>query len=491
MKSSKVYEMLDGLARGTEMDYAKLPELMAQGLVKPVTATGEPTAELDELKTELKKVKHNLKELRERGIDLLSGPHMERQKERERELRHRILETVQNLRLPGVVKTRQGDLTLTYKGREALQLLEVRMPVAGDWPWKVLFANLDSLNRQLAREAVEASRILKRISPRLKDIDEYLLRSAAVGLASIEGEPELKARRFIEHARALSSSITSEDTFVVLGAEEAVTLEQQGRMQEGDLVDETRGLLSQLEGYRSPSSRRTVATLLMSRPHKERSGLLSRIKAEFDLTGSLLGAALLQLEATDIETSRARFHHWMTKLKDGFKGDRYDIVVASALLATTTTDNVDIEVKFDRVSAGMRGLFKEKMLTASAIISLWPTKVEESFDNVRLAASQVLLKKLSVGGVENFSLGIKLLANNAVFINTRMGSLMGSMGDDEQTRKARESGALDDAATSGVALLASPLLMRSPFTVFHAITLQMNAAQDFRFHPVHTSYLYG
>jgi len=72
-----------------------------------------------------------------------------------------------------------------------------------------------------------------------------------------------------------------------------------------------------------------------------------------------------------------------------------------------------------------------------------------------------------------------------------MGSLMGSMGDDEQTRKARESGALDDAATSGVALLASPLLMRSPFTVFHAITLQMNAAQDFRFHPVHTSYLYG
>jgi len=503
MRSSKVYETLDGLSKGTEMKYRLVPDLIRLGLVRKVPQTEDSTAEFEGLKVELKNVKKKIRSLRKKGIDAQSGCEQSGMKMKELQgqeidLRRRILDMVRNMRPTGVVETSRGDVILTYNGREALQLLEARMPAASDLRWETLANNVEKFNEHLASEAIEASTILKQISPRLKTIDEYLLRSAAVGLASIDGDAEQKARKFIDHIAEFKNIMGSDDddTFVVLGAEEAVTQEMQNKLPDKDIFADFSTLLSELaHTSRLTPEHKAVATLLMSKPHKERSELLSRIKSETPSNGSVLGAALILLESTEntnIDASSTRYESWMRKLNKASRGDPNDAIVASALMATATGEQNVIEEKFDRARAYMEDLFSEKMLTASATIAIWPTNVEESFDNIRLAASQILLKKLSVGGVENFSLGMKLLTNNAEFIDTGMGSAIGLARDAGTAGRVKISGAMTEAAgATAVALLASPLLVRTPFTVFHALTIQKNAVQDFRFHPVHTSYLYG
>ncbi len=496
MRSSKVYETLDGLSRGTEMKYRLVPDLIRLGLVRKVSQTEDSTAELEELKTQLKEVKNNIRSLRKEYIGAQSGIKMKELKSQETDLRRHILDMVQNMRPIEAVETFQGDVIVTYKGREALQFLEARMPATSDWRWEDLADDIDKLNERLASEAREASKILKEISPRLKTIDEYLIRSAAVGLASSGGDAEQKARKFIDYAVKFKDVMRFDDTLVVLGAEEAVTHEMQSKFQDRDVFADLSTLLSEVAHKSNiTQEHKAVATLLISRPPKERSGLLSRIKSETHSIGSVLGASMILLESTektDIETSIHRYGRWMRKLKKASRDDPNDAIVASALMATANEDQKIIEDKFDRAKAYMESLFNEVMFTASATIAIWPTNVEESFDNIRLAASQVLLKKLSVGGVENFSLGMKLLMNNAEFIDTGMGSAIGLARDVGTAGRVRGSGAMAEATgATAVTLLSSPLLVRTPFTVFHALTIQKSAVQDFRFHPVHTSYLYG
>ena len=509
MRCSKVYKTLDGISRGTELRYTYMADLLHLGLIKRVPAIEDSTAEVEDLKRELYDVKRAIASFKKGGARDAGGqegPTIHELMNQEIDLRRRILDGVQNMRPTGIVRTSEGDVTLTYKGMETLQLLEARLPAAGEWEWETLAGNLEKLCDLLSREAEEASFILKKISPRLKNIDEYLLRSAAVGLASIGGDAEKKAWRFIDHVREFKELLGSDDTYVVLGAEEAVLHEMLNQVQDWDASGDFLTLVSELSHSRMFASEKTItdpeakaiATLLMSRPPDERSELLSRIRGETPLMGDALGTALIVLESTrgsEIETSRHMYRSWMRRLRKSSRGgrmDAIDAVVASALMATATGDQTVLEEKFNRARAYMKSLFQENMFAVSAAIAIWPTTIEESFDNIRLAASQILLKKLSVGGVENFSLGIKLLTNNADFVRTGMGSALGVGKDLESAGGTRISGAMIQAVgASAVAILASPLLSRTPFTVFHAITVQKNAVQDFRYHPVHTSYLYG
>ncbi len=496
MRCSDVYETLDGISRGSELRYKYVHDLIYLGLVKRVPRINDSTTELENLKKKLFEVKNAIKSLEDGRIRPQAGKSKSELLDQQIELRRSILDIVQNMRPSGVVKTSEGDVTLTYKGREVLQLLEARMPAASDLNWKTLEGNIKKLSERLSSEAKEASFILKKISPRLKKIDEFHLRSAAVGLASIDGDASRKARRFIDYTQDFEEIIESDDIFVVLGAEEAVSLEMQNKLKDRDIYADFLHLLPKL-GYVNDLTPelRAIATLLISKPKEECNELLSRIRSETASIGSELGAALLLLESTDnsnFDILKDMYKSWLRKLKKASKGDINDAIFASALLATAAGDQKVIEDKFNQTQAHMKRLFNENMLAVSATIAIWPTNIEESFDNIRLAAAQILLKKLSVGGVENFSLGIKLLTNNADFINTGMGSTIGIAKDMQSAERIDTSGTMGQSAGAfTVALIASPLLLRAPFTVFHALTFQKYAVQDFKYHPVHTSYLYG
>jgi hypothetical protein len=496
MKCSFVYEMLDGIARGADLRYRHVQELVHLGLVKTISDSDEGTAELEELKQKLYDVKQRILIIREGGVDSGEEAAIFKLKDRERELRKSILDMVQNMRPSGVVNTSEGDVTLTYRGREALQILEARLPSANEWEWETLAENIENLSERLASEAGEAKIILKKLSPELKKYDEYLLRSASVGLASVKGEPNRKAQRFIEHIVRYQGIMGSDDSLVVTAAEESVTLEFQNELKDRDIYSETSEIISRLvpQGDITPEHE-TIATLLISKSPDERSKLISWIELETPAFGNALGAALILLETqdrADIDIARNLFRNWMKSMKGPSKKDQNDAIAASALLATAVGDQKDIEEKFNRARGFMKELFGENMYAISATIAIWPTGIEESFDNIRLAASQILLNKMSVGGVENFSLGIKLLTNNAEFMRTRMGSAIGLRKDLRMVHGSQDSDAMAiSAGATGVALLASPLLMRTPFTVFHSLTFQKYAVNDFKYHPVHTNYLYG
>jgi hypothetical protein len=116
------------------------------------------------------------------------------------------------------------------------------------------------------------------------------------------------------------------------------------------------------------------------------------------------------------------------------------------------------------------------MEAPAAMLAVLPQGVEENLDNLRLASAAIVSNRLSLGGAENLSLGIKLLMES---------SLMAA-----STPGAGGAGPPSVLAVAGVSPAAS-----APFGVglaaFHETSVHRAAWRDYRFHPVHHHYIYG
>jgi len=66
-------------------------------------------------------------------------------------------------------------------------------------------------------------------------------------------------------------------------------------------------------------------------------------------------------------------------------------------------------------------LSQGEMAVPAAMLAVLATEIDETLDDLRMASSEVSLNKLSLGGVENLSLGLKLLMQTAV-LATQPGS---------------------------------------------------------------------
>ncbi|MEM2899942.1 MAG: hypothetical protein QXT63_04050 [Thermoplasmata archaeon] len=519
MRCAEVLKNLKGIAEGGAVDNRAIEELISLGLVMRAPLSVEDT-KLAELKSQLTHIKNQLRALKgekqdyqyysqgkasmdiDKRIEILTSQEMQ--------IRNQILTLVQEnakgMVGKGALNTGRDSIALTYKGKEALQIIEARMPEVSEMDWLELFNKLEKFRSILASEAREASEILKLISQKLSIIEEYHLRSASVGLASIEGSPSEKAAKFLSYVNEFKAGAYFGYNFAALAAEAAVANEVQFKENPQNIVNDAMMLLSELLKNRTgpgPDTQyKALAILLMSKPIKDRPDLFNKILDDAPTTGNILASGLMLFDSPSdklLADRKTRFQDWLGRLPPRSNTDNTDSVIAAALLSTASNPDVVTE-KFNRAEACMRDLFEENMFTAAATIALWPASVSETLDNLRLASAEILNNKLSVGGLENFSLGMKLLAPNADFITLehavfeRSHSAYNTMPISSSTLNpamvATGIAAAGLAAVS-IALLASPLLTRMPFMVFHAVTLQEYAVQDFRYHPVHSHYLYG
>ena len=514
MKCITVYEALKQISEGKAPSQNNIVEyLLWLGFLLKVSDTTGMNTELSALKKQLYDVKMKIRMLNGEitsdfsGKTIMELSHKEIQQlqkdlpAQETELRKKILEATQKAVPDAVVKTFTGQVALTYKGREAMQILETRFPGCENIEWETLVDTIEKLTQRLRSEAKESYEILKIISPKLRSIDEYLLRSAAVGLAFIDGAPEVKAKKFIDYVEAFTSKSIFDKKFATLGAETAVAHELHDKVSKEDIIADTTSFIQNIatQDEHSFQQRKAVAVLLMPKPRQDRQELIQKILQDAQVSGDMLVTALLWMYATDAHmyvTMKMRYAGWIQQLSKGQPIENNDdLAVAAVLLATAKETDEVLAEKFSKAESYMKQLFSESMLTASAMIAVWPSSVEESFDNIRLASSQILTNKLSVGGLENFSLGIKLFTHD---IELSAGTPPPSPGFERVENKWTKAPVTPAVALAGGAgivagatLIGSPLLMRTPFTVFHSITLQKYVVNDFRYHPVHSNYLYG
>jgi|GEM_PF-3221039 len=522
MRCLEVLKNLKGIAEGGEVNNRELEELISLGLVMRAPVSVED-AKIAELKSQLMHIKNQLKSLKgekqdyqyysqgkatmdiDKRIEILTSQEMQ--------IRNQILNLVQDgakgMVGKGAVTKGSDAIALTYKGKEALQIIEARMPQVSDLDWLDLTDKLEKFRSILSSEAKESAEILKMISQKLNFIEEYHLRSACVGLASIEGNPQEKASKFVRYVNEFKPGAYFGYNFAALAAEAAVANEVQLKETPENIINDAMLLLKELLKNRTgpgPDTQyKALAILLMSKPIKDRPDLFNKILDDAASTGNVLASGLMLFDSPSEQTiaqRKARFQDWLGRLPPRSNSDNTDSVIASALLSTANNPDL-VTDKFNRAEACMRELFEENMFTAAATIALWPASVDETLDNLRLASAEILNNKLSVGGLENFSLGMKLLAPNADFITLEQAAFERNHSSYNATPiSSISSSTLNPAlvatgiaavglAAVSISLLASPLLTRMPFMVFHAVTLQEYAVQDFVYHPVHSHYLYG
>ena len=126
------------------------------------------------------------------------------------------------------------------------------------------------------------------------------------------------------------------------------------------------------------------------------------------------------------------------------------------------------------------------VLMLSSMLATMPFELEEALDNVRLASAAIRENKLSLGGMENLSLGVKLFLSSSVqnlLPVSRPSGALSIVSTSSRVEPALMGAAGISAAaavTVGVGLLA-----------FHEISLHRLAVRDHDFHPVHVHYVYG
>jgi hypothetical protein len=168
------------------------------------------------------------------------------------------------------------------------------------------------------------------------------------------------------------------------------------------------------------------------------------------------------------------------------KGNELEIAMAAALLSSA---DMSIEVVTGRYRDAMTRLRRfgvGDMEVPSAMIAVLPASLEESMDNLRLAAASIGANRLSLGGVENLSLGMKLLMHSAA-IPMKVDSGVKAPARPLTIRSHPVPSVLTIAGVS----VAAGLALSAGILAFHEFSLHRRAVQDFGFHPVHFHYVYG
>jgi hypothetical protein len=167
-------------------------------------------------------------------------------------------------------------------------------------------------------------------------------------------------------------------------------------------------------------------------------------------------------------------------------GSEEEHVMASAIIAISGLPPESVMETYKEALAKLQSLGLKNMEITAAMLAVLPFGIEESLDNLRMASQAISLDKLSVGGLENISLGMKLLMSSSV-ISTGVRSLGGK---DELIMGSLISDAPVHLALEGL-LVMNALTLAASMNAFHEVSLHRVAVSDYRFHPVHSNYVYG
>jgi hypothetical protein len=531
MKCQDAWKVLVDVSSGLEVKASggDAQELSSMGLLAPLKPNGDGSgaqsgAEMENLRNRLGQIATEREQLNAQlqqlgATDPMSSPTSLARKypnygadvkrlddldAEERSLRTKFIGLVQ----ASIEKVRRATLNgepvrLTFKGRETMTVLGQRMARASSMELGAFLAELDSIGGFFEQRAVRAKRILEILSPRFKQTDEIHIRLVSVGLSGRQGSPEEAAEMFTQVFQSLSAA-TYMDSPTAMLLSEVLTLRARDQAELGSLIQSARNMIATSWDDNPVNEDQIRAAAILLASGKEINtieGLTREVHANY-CPNSWSAAAVLA-SAEGMEQSMApptpdgyaeagynpstrsdvvlQRHSELYRAIHQDYGDEVGDTMSAALMAAS---GLPIQVAVDRFGRAYQILERfngGSMRVPSAMISILPNEVDEAMDNVRIASASIMRNKLSLGGAENLSLGIKMLVHSAA-IAAGSGGGAPAMASGLSTPMV--------LALTGISV-ATAFAIGASLLAFHEFSLHKIAVQDYVWHPVHTHYVYG
>jgi hypothetical protein len=402
--------------------------------------------------------------------------------DQERELRTQVVNKVQATADEAATGAVDGTpVRVTYKGRELMVTMEPRLGRVGGKELPEFIKEIEAIKGHFERRATRARKILKHISPKVKDVEEIHLRLAAVGLAGRSGSTDEVADQFVgAHRGIVHKRLDSKEPAYVSLAETLVLNAKDGKHL-NQLVEKANYLIDRKwdRSFSKMDEVRATAILLSCRGSSDRLVPETKRIAKDECrntpsAGAFLACASLREGAGDVMMEYRRIRD---KVAAGSK-DVGQAVTAAALMAAAGLDTEGVLERWTEAVSSLEAFDGAAMDLPAAMIAILPVNVAEALDNIRLASSSIYAHKLSLGGVENLSLGVKMLMHSSVLAVS------------PDTVPSGVEATPSVLALAGVPA-AAVLTVSAGLLAFHALSLHELAVRDVRFHPVHSHYVYG
>jgi hypothetical protein len=376
-------------------------------------------------------------------------------------------------------------IQISFAGREAMHNIGPRLGRVAKLEYDAFRAQMAGLERTFSERGERARRLLKKLSPKFKTIDEIHLRSAVVGLSALPNPDEEIVDAFSAHLRKTMAGFHRENVVIAAESLTLVTLAGEQPPEASELVALKDALYGTAFGrYDTSNSVEKGATMLWTYAGARRGEVIRNM---LDMSGRVPGTGVVPLVILGMEVAEGDMPEDVAQRYKDFlavvdkyarsEGTTEDRQSAAALLTASEADFAALEGRFRIASALMDQFFLSRHDAAAAMVSVMGQEVAETIDNIRLASSVVTRSKLSLSGLENFSLGLKLIFHT--------GSLIPVVGASSPVVRAYTS---PDALNL---TLMVPVRVGVPWLVFHEDTVHRRVVSDYRFHPAHSHYVYG
>jgi hypothetical protein len=424
---------------------------------------------------------------------------------KERQVRTKLVNKVQRVSHQRYfTEVNDEPVTLSYRGYELIEELQQRLKRVERMELTEFVSELEAIKTHFQQRAVKAHLILKKISPKLKDVDEIHLRSASVGLSGRPGDYVTAVKCFITAYKALDRNFLERSANVMLA--ESLTLISKDLGELESLLKKALDNISVLKDASHPRDEQLRAiSIIMSQKTDPENLIRQTKKIAIKYCWKSLSAAAFLATQTKHKTHR---HSWFKTHPDSIEikpGDAMAKVflkfneelfrieengtenyMAAALMTSAEFPFEELMQRFNRVKDMLTKFNLDSPIVPSAMLAILPVEVGESMDNLRLASAAISANKLSLGGIENISLGMKLLMQSATTPVTKHTFAKAPIVPVTSTTAAIPS----VLAITGLSA-ASALTMNVGVLTFHEITLHKTAVDDYHFHPVHSHYIYG
>ncbi len=462
-----------------------LQELEKNGYVSQIKLEDFDPYELSRARSELAQLQNMEKSIRELESTTL----------REQELRNHILALSElSAKKDRSISINGINYSVTYKGKELVENLISRIKRIGNKQVKEFEQEISAINNTFVSWAKRSFEILKYLSPRTPGVDEIHCRSIVIGLSSRPESAKEVSDAFCFAFESTGKILNDQDRALSITECIIISLKNLSKDSISSAVSKFYDL-KVLAGKYASNEDTTIDCALLLYPlnysitdNQQSLGsaldFARKMDIEINFDVRLEAALLIEVMGLELNEEMAR------KFKEYF--DKLNIPeipakntgIASALIVIGIFEGQQFYSRFTTALEYLNHFSEEQMFIPAAMISHLSPEIEETLDTLRLSSSVIARQKLSLGGMENLSLGMKMLLQSAV-----ISSLISI--PSELRKQYVFPHEIIPLQTLGILSLSMLPIALITFTAFHELSIHKFTLSDYSFHPVHTNFAYG
>lgn len=386
------------------------------------------------------------------------------------------------------------DYGITYKGKELIENLIPRLKRIGNKQVKEFAQEMTALNDTFFSWAKRSFEILEYLSPMIPAVDEIHCRSVVIGLSSRPENAKEVTEAFVFTLETIGDLLKDHDRLPFIAECIIISLENLSKEKISSAVSKFNDIRVLAGKYSSNyDAAIDCALLLYPLDHSATENMrflgyaldfARKIDPEIKFDIRLEAALLIEIMGIELNEEMARkFQEYYDKIDTPGIPDR-NSGIAAALIVIGIFEGQQVYSRFTTALEYLDRFSDEPMVIPAAMLLHLSPEIEETLDTLRLASSVIARQKLSLGGIESLSLGMKMLLQSSVI--SSMISIPAELRN--QYVSSREIIPLQTLGILSISMLPVALIA---FTTFHELSIHKITFTDYSFHPVHTNFAYG